>query len=80
LNLFVKILAQVLEYTENPEKRLWEHNNNFSRFTAGKEPWEIVYLKKYPTKTEALQAERKLKKAGSAYLQRLISAYKSEVG
>jgi putative endonuclease len=47
-----------------------------SRFTSGKGPWELVYLYSFPSKKEALIAEKKLKKAGSAYLQKLISEYK----
>ena len=61
--------------TSYPEKRLWQHNNSKSRYTSGKEPWELVYLKAYPTKREALMAEKKLKKAGKDYLLTLIKTY-----
>ncbi|MBL7905902.1 MAG: GIY-YIG nuclease family protein, partial [Bacteroidales bacterium] len=36
--------------TEDPLRRLWEHNNNKSRFTAGKGPWVLVYTKTFETK------------------------------
>ncbi len=62
-------------FTENPEQRIKEHNENMSRFTSGKGPWELVYLHSFPTKKEALIAEKKLKRAGSDYLQRLILEY-----
>jgi putative endonuclease len=48
-------------FTENPEQRIKEHNENMSRFTSGKGPWELVYLHSFPTKKEALIAEKKLK-------------------
>lgn len=48
--------------TQNPEKRLFEHNNGLSRFTAGKGPWELVFLEKFQTKTQALIREKQIKK------------------
>ena len=59
-------------FTENPDKRLWEHNNDLSRYTAGKGPWKIVYLENFPTKKEALIREKKLKRVNSEYLKWLI--------
>ncbi len=47
--------------TQYPEKRLFEHNNNLSRFTAGNGPWELVYLDELPSKTDALTREKQLK-------------------
>ena len=61
--------------TQAPEKRLWEHNQDLSRYTKGKGPWKLVYLKAHSSKREALIAERKLKKAGSSYLKKLIDQY-----
>ncbi|MBK6641642.1 MAG: GIY-YIG nuclease family protein [Bacteroidetes bacterium] len=34
-------------FTDNPEKRLWEHNNDLSRYTKGKGP---RLLEEYETK------------------------------
>lgn len=48
--------------TQNPENRLFEHNNGLSRFTAGKGPWELVFLEKFQTKTQALIREKQIKK------------------
>ncbi|MBL7903394.1 MAG: GIY-YIG nuclease family protein, partial [Bacteroidales bacterium] len=47
--------------TEDPLRRLWEHNNNKSRFTAGKGPWVLVYTKTFETKKQALIEERRIK-------------------
>jgi len=67
-------------FSEDPIRRLQEHNADKSHYTSGKGPWEIVYLKTYFTKREALIAEKKLKRAGSAYLYRLIQEYKTTNG
>jgi putative endonuclease len=64
--------------TANIEKRLWQHNQGFSRYTKNKGPWQLVYCKPFPTKKEALMAEKKLKKAGSDYLQKCIRDYQSK--
>lgn len=64
-------------YSTDPFRRLREHNENRSHYTSGKGPWQIVYVKDYPTKKEALVAEKKLKKAGTDYLQKLIREYKT---
>ncbi|MGQ3014202.1 MAG: GIY-YIG nuclease family protein [Flavobacteriales bacterium] len=66
--------------SEDPQRRLQQHNNNESRYTSGKGPREIVYIKSYFTKREALIAEKKLKKAGTDYLHRLIQEYKAVSG
>ena len=48
--------------TNNVKKRLIKHNSSKgAKFTRGKY-WEIVYKKKYNTKSKALKEEYKLKK------------------
>lgn len=47
--------------TQNPEHRLWEHNNNKSRFTAGKGAWALVYLNAFEQKRDCLIDENRLK-------------------
>ena len=59
-------------YTSNPEKRLFEHNSNQSRYTSNKGPWKLVYLEKYKTKREALIREKKIKRYNSDYIRSLI--------
>ncbi|GAP42583.1 predicted endonuclease, GIY-YIG superfamily [Lentimicrobium saccharophilum] len=59
--------------TENPDQRLWEHNNNKSRFTSGKGPWELVYLKGFPSKREALIGERRLKSLNRRSIELLVN-------
>ena len=62
--------------TDNPERRLFEHNNNLSRFTADKGPWEMVYLKEWNTKKEALIEEKRIKRLNVRSLELLIRNYK----
>ena len=48
--------------TNNVKKRLIKHNcSKGAKFTRGKY-WQIVYKKKYETKSKALKEEYKLKK------------------
>ncbi len=49
-------------FTENPIKRLEQHNSGEMNYTSKKIPWQIVGLFQYETKKEALIAEKKLKK------------------
>jgi putative endonuclease len=60
-------------YTAYPELIVKEHNNGKSRFTAGKGPWNLVYLEKFQNKSDALKRELQLKKSNSNYLRWLIS-------
>ena len=58
--------------TQNLENRLQEHNENISRYTAGRGPWKYVHIQKYLTKREALIEESRLKKFNRRSLMRLI--------
>ena len=48
--------------TNDPERRLKDHNNGNTRSTKYFSPWEIVYSEEYKTKEEARNRERQLKK------------------
>ena len=62
--------------TDNPEKKLWEHNNDLSRYTKGKGPWVSVLLEEYETKKEALIRENQIKKWNRRTLLKLIDKNK----
>ena len=47
--------------SDNPERRLEFHNTIEKGFTSRYRPWEIVFLKEYASKEEALYYERKIK-------------------
>ena len=58
--------------SSRPYERLIEHNENLSRYTAGKGPWELVYLEELENRTEALKREKSLKRQNRRYLEWLI--------
>ena len=56
-------------FTENVIKRLTEHNNNLSRYTAGKGPWKLIVVEQFDQKRSALLREKGLKRCKSDYFQ-----------
>jgi len=62
-------------FTTDIEKRLYEHNNNLSRYTSGKGPWKLVYLESIEEKRSALIREKQLKRSNKIYLKQLIKDY-----
>ncbi|MBW6498963.1 MAG: GIY-YIG nuclease family protein [Bacteroidales bacterium] len=62
-------------FTTDIEKRLYEHNNNLSRYTSGKGPWKLVYLESFEEKKSALIREKQLKRSNKIYLKQLIEDY-----
>ena len=49
-------------YTNDLTKRLLLHNNSRgAKFTKGRK-WELIYYKKYSTKSNAMKSEYRLKK------------------
>jgi putative endonuclease len=65
-------------FSENVAQRLIYHNENRSKYTANKGPWELVYLKSFETKKEALIEELRLKKLNRASIEVLIQNQKQE--
>ena len=63
-------------FTQNLDKRIFEHNNDLSRYTSGKSPWVLVYFKEFETKT--LKEELRLKKLNAASIERLIRSFQVE--
>ncbi|MCC9018094.1 MULTISPECIES: GIY-YIG nuclease family protein [Flavobacterium] len=59
-------------FSENIPQRLLYHNENKSRYTSNKGPWELVYSKVFNTKREALIEELRLKKLNRKSLEALI--------
>ncbi|HTK03834.1 MAG TPA: GIY-YIG nuclease family protein [Alphaproteobacteria bacterium] len=47
--------------TDNPERRLQEHNNGKSYFTNRYKPWVLIYLEVFKNKLEASKREKFLK-------------------
>jgi putative endonuclease len=57
--------------TVDPERRLFEHNEGFSRWTSQFRPWELFYLEVYEFKRDALIREKVLKKYSKDQLRNL---------
>jgi putative endonuclease len=61
--------------SENPEERLKKHNAKNKGFTNQANDWQIVFLKSFDTKSEALAYEKQIKNWKSAIkIQKLISS------
>jgi len=59
-------------FSENPPKRLLQHNAGECVYTSRKMPWALVYIEGLPTKREALIREKSLKKYAHLQIERLI--------
>ena len=59
--------------SSDPDRRLWQHNSDKSRYTCGKGPWTMVYKKAYETKREALIEEKRLKRLNRLSIERLVA-------
>ncbi|WET04861.1 GIY-YIG nuclease family protein [Flavobacterium sp. YJ01] len=63
-------------FSEDITQRLLYHNENRSRYTSNKGPWELVYSKAFENKKEALIEELRLKKLNRKSLEALIKDQK----
>ncbi|MBL0065563.1 MAG: GIY-YIG nuclease family protein [Bacteroidetes bacterium] len=63
--------------SEEPLRRLEEHNSDRSRYTSGKGPWELVYTEQLPSKRDALIREKQIKKWNRETIERAINTHKS---
>jgi predicted GIY-YIG superfamily endonuclease len=60
-------------HTDNIEKRLAEHEYNaYECYTSTRLPIELVYLESFASRSEALEAERKIKKWGKRKKDALV--------
>ncbi|MEO8230820.1 MAG: GIY-YIG nuclease family protein [Ignavibacteriota bacterium] len=60
--------------TDNPERRLFEHNNGLlSTYTKRYKPWQSIYSEEYQTRSEALKREKQLKsQMGREFIWKII--------
>ena len=66
-------------YSQNPSERLKKHNAKNNGFTNQTSDWEIVFLKDFPSKNEALAFEKQIKRWKSAVkIRKLIAETHSE--
>ncbi len=66
-------------YSQDVEKRLKEHNAGLSRYTSNKGPWELVFVKSFESKSDALKYELMLKRQNHKYILWLINSEQNEM-
>ena len=60
--------------TTNPDRRISEHQRGQTRSTARGAPWEVKMLQSFPSKSEALHAEMRLKRWKNRFeIERVIT-------
>ena len=58
--------------SENPERRLTEHNNSRTKSTKGYKPWKLIYKEELSSRSEARRREVYLKSGcGKEFLKNL---------
>ena len=72
-----KLKKTYVGYTNNLNKRLNKHNSNLGAKSTKGYKWEIIYKKKFYSKSKALSFEYKLKKDRKERL-RLLYEYKKK--
>ena len=65
--------------TDNPERRIIQHNQGRSKTTKPYEPFELILLEEYNSKKEAREREKYLKSGcGKEYLKTIRQVIKPE--
>ncbi|WP_296700015.1 GIY-YIG nuclease family protein [Algoriphagus sp.] len=69
-----KDLSFYIGSCQDPQERLLKHNGKHNGYTARKQPWKLVWIELYKSKSEAFKREKYLKKQKSKlFLEKLIS-------
>jgi len=59
------------------DRRMSKHFDGFSKYTASRGPWQLVYFEMLETRIEALKREREIKlKKSHPYIKSLIENWK----
>ena len=68
-------------FTDDLRKRFNEHNNNLSRYTKGRGPFELIYYEAYKHKTDARSREQQLKSGpGKHYIRERLKRFLALTG
>lgn len=59
-------------FTENPERRLKEHNSGKSKYTSKFIPWEIIHTEEFDDRSEARSKEKYYKTAAGRRRLKLL--------
>jgi len=72
--------SQYVGMTENPDRRLEEHNKGLVHSTKQKKPWIRILLEEWPNRNEARQREKYLKSAaGRRFRKNILSVSNSSI-
>ncbi|MCE9548875.1 GIY-YIG nuclease family protein [Candidatus Nomurabacteria bacterium] len=66
--------------SENPKKRLLEHNSGKLKITSKRKPYELIYSKEYMDYKSARKHEIWLKKKSTMYKNKLAQLAPPELG
>jgi putative endonuclease len=55
--------SQYVGMSDNPERRIKEHNSGSVKSTKARRPWSIIYQEDFETRVEARKREKYLKSA-----------------
>lgn len=67
-------------YTDKPKERFEKHKQGLAaKYTRANKPLEMVYLKKFTTKSEAMKEECRIKKLTRSQKELLISSEINEI-
>jgi putative endonuclease len=68
-------------YTNDIERRIWEHNNHPQKsFTSRYRPWSVIYTEEFDSKKEAMTREKWFKSGvGREYKQIILAKYLKEM-
>jgi putative endonuclease len=73
----IKFDTFYIGYTSDINDRITRHNEGRERYTKKYLPWEVVYIKEFKTKGEALKYEKYLKSLKSKIaLQKLMNEWR----
>ncbi len=59
-------------YTTDITRRLEEDNSPMGKYTSERGPWELIFIKNFQDKSEALKYEKMLKRQNHKYLDWLL--------
>jgi putative endonuclease len=61
------------------DRRMSKHFDGFSKYTASKGPWRLVYFEMVTTRSAALKREKEIKsKKSRKYIEELIANWKKQ--
>jgi len=79
MKYFVYIIKSELDssyyigHAQDPQLRVFRHNDGWTRSTKSKRPWRLMYNEDYPSKGDAIRREHEIKRMKSRkYIENLI--------